>query len=51
MKAVTIRQIAEAKVLRRQHRGIARAGQSGLGQKDDPGVAHSAEWRRAADPS
>jgi hypothetical protein len=51
VKAVTIRQIAEAKILRRQHGRIARAGQSGIGQKDDPEVTHPAEWRQPPDPS
>jgi hypothetical protein len=51
LKPFSIRQKAEAKVLRRQHGRIARAGQSGIGQKDDPQVAHPAEWRQAADPS
>jgi len=51
MEPLTIRQIAEAKVLRRHHWRIAREGQAGIGQKDDPSLAHSAEWLRPADPS
>jgi hypothetical protein len=51
VKPPTIRQKAEAKVLRRQHRRIVRAGQAGIGQKDDFRVAHPAEWLKTADPS
>jgi hypothetical protein len=50
-EAPTIRQIAEAKVLRRQQGGLPRQGQIGIGQKDDMYIAHSAEWRPACDPS
>jgi hypothetical protein len=50
-EAPTIRQKDEAKVLRRQQAGIALRGQIGIGQKDDPRLAHPAEWRAARDPS
>jgi hypothetical protein len=50
-KPPTIRQNAEAKVLRRHQGGIARPGQIGIGQKDDLRVTHPAEWLAPRDPS
>jgi hypothetical protein len=46
--SLTIRQIAESKVIRIRHGGLDRAAQTSVIQKDEVVMVRTIEWRAAA---